>query len=82
MGGPVRWFVHNPIAANLLMIFLVIGGLLSIPSLDKQFFPQFELNRVSIAMVYPGAGPREVEEQVCVRVEEAVHDLSGVREIR
>tara|TARA_R110000772_G_scaffold96694_1_gene195527 strand:- start:78330 stop:81455 length:3126 start_codon:yes stop_codon:yes gene_type:complete len=82
MGGPVRWFIHNPIAANLLMIFLVVGGLLSVPALDKQFFPQIELNRVSISLVYPGAGPREVEEQICVRVEEAVHDLSGVREIR
>jgi multidrug efflux pump subunit AcrB len=80
--GAIRWFVDNPIAANLLMIFLVIGGLVGIPALDKQFFPVFEMNVVSVSLPYPGAGPREVEEQICVRIEEAVHDLNGVKEIR
>ena len=82
MSGPIRWFVDNPIAANLLMIFLLIGGVLALPALDKQFFPDFELNMVSVTMPYRGAGPSEVEEQICVRIEEAVHDLSGVKEIR
>ena len=82
MPGPIRWFVHNPIAANLLMIFLIIGGALAIPTLDKQYFPDFELNIVSVAMPYRGAGPSEVEQQICKRIEEAVHDLNGVKEIR
>jgi len=82
MAGPIRWFVHNPIAANLLMVFLLVGGMLAIPALDKQFFPEFELNKVSVSLPYRGAGPSEVEEQICVRIEEAVHDLNGVKEIR
>lgn len=82
MGGPIRWFVHNPIAANLLMVFLLIGGALALPALDKQFFPDFELNLVSVSMSYRGAGPSEVEQQICQRIEEAVHDLNGVKEIR
>ena len=57
MAGPIRWFVHNPIAANLLMVFLLVGGALAIPSLDKEFFPDFQLNTVSVALPYPGAGP-------------------------
>ncbi|MFK8048695.1 MAG: efflux RND transporter permease subunit [Halioglobus sp.] len=80
--GPIRWFVANPIAANLLMVFLIIGGFVGVPALDKQFFPEFELNVVSVSLPYPGAGPKEVEEQICVRIEEAVHDLPGVKEIR
>lgn len=80
--GPIRWFVANPIAANLLMVFLIIGGFVGVPALDKQFFPEFELNIVSVSLPYPGAGPKEVEEQICVRIEEAVHDLPGVKEIR
>jgi multidrug efflux pump subunit AcrB len=82
MAGPIRWFVHNPIAANLLMVFLLVGGALAIPSLDKEFFPDFELNTVSVSMPYRGAGPAEVEQQICMRIEEAVHDLNGVKEIR
>ncbi|TXS90651.1 efflux RND transporter permease subunit [Parahaliea aestuarii] len=82
MNGPVRWFIHNPIAANLLMVFLVVGGLWGIPALEKQFFPEFEINQVRVSLSYPGAGPSEVEEQICLRIEEAVHDLTGVKEIR
>jgi multidrug efflux pump subunit AcrB len=82
MAGPIRWFVHNPIAANLLMVFLLVGGALAIPALDKEFFPDFELNTVSVSMSYRGAGPSEVEQQICIRIEEAVHDLNGVKEIR
>jgi multidrug efflux pump subunit AcrB len=82
MPGPIRWFVHNPIAANLLMVFVLIGGALAIPSLDKQFFPDIELSIVSVSLPYPGAGPSEVEQQISMRIEEAVHDLNGVKEIR
>jgi multidrug efflux pump subunit AcrB len=78
----IDWFVRNPVAANLLMVLIIIGGLTSLPALDKQYFPDFELNVVSVTMPYPGAGPSEVEEQICIRIEEAVHDLNGVKEIR
>jgi multidrug efflux pump subunit AcrB len=78
----VAWFVRNPIAANLLMLLIIVGGLAGIPSLDKQFFPDFAVNTVQVVTTYPGAGPSEVEEQICVRIEEAVHDLSGVQELR
>ncbi|MGB1137737.1 MAG: efflux RND transporter permease subunit [Luminiphilus sp.] len=80
--GLLGWFVSNPIAANLLMVVLVIGGLYNIPGLDKQFFPTPVIDRISISMPFPGASPREVEEQICVRIEEAIHDLDGIKEIR
>ncbi len=80
--GVLHWFVHNPIAANLLMVLLVIGGITAIPSLDKQFFPEVKIEQVRITMPFPGAGPSEVEEQICIRVEEAIHDLNGIQEIR
>jgi multidrug efflux pump subunit AcrB len=82
VNGSIRWFIDNPVAANLLMILLLIGGALAIPALNKQFFPEIEINSVSVSMVYPGASPREVEEQICARIEEAVHDLRGIKEIR
>jgi multidrug efflux pump subunit AcrB len=80
--GVIAWFVRNPIAANLLMVLIIVGGLTGIPALEKQFFPDFEMNTVSVTMPYLGAGPKEVEEQICARIEEAVHDLNGVKEIR
>ncbi len=82
MGSSIRWFINNPIAANLLMIFMLVGGAFGIISLDKPFFPRIETNTVRISLPYPGAGPREVEEQVCVRIEQAIYDLSGIKDIR
>ncbi len=78
----IAWFVRNPIAANLLMVLIIVGGFTGLPALEKQFFPDVELDMVSVTMPYLGAGPSEVEEQICVRIEEAVHDLTGVKEIR
>ena len=60
--GLLGWFITNPIAANLFMAVLVVGGLYSIPGLDKQFFPTPVIDRVSITMPFLGASPKEVEE--------------------
>lgn len=81
MKNLVAWFAHNPIAANLLMILIVIGGFTSMPLVDKEFFPERQLNRIQVDVLYPGAGPAEVETQICRRIEEAVSDLDGIKEI-
>lgn len=82
MSPLIRWFVANPIAANLLMMLIFIGGLSTLPQLDKEFFPQRKLNQIEISMSYPGANPDEVENQIVLRIEEAVSDLDGISEIR
>lgn len=61
MPGPIRWFAHNPIAANLLMILLIVGGALSLPVLNKEFFPDFKLNVVNVSMPYPGQAPARLK---------------------
>ncbi len=80
--GLIAWWVNNPIAANLLMWMILVGGITSLPGLDKEMFPKIPRDVVQVEVSYPGAGPREVEEQICIRVEEEVHDLDGIEEIR
>ena len=82
MNGLITWFIKNPIAGNLLMVLLIIGGFASIPKLDKQFFPTPEINQIEVRMEFRGASPSEVEEQISVRIEEAIHDLNGIEELR
>ncbi|MEM6543724.1 MAG: efflux RND transporter permease subunit [Pseudomonadota bacterium] len=82
MGSLTRWFMANPIAANLLMVLLIALGISGVFTIDKDFFPSIKVNQVSVALSYPGASPREVEEQICVRIEEAIHSLDGIKEIR
>ncbi len=78
----IAWFARNGVAANLLMFFIVGMGLYSVTHrIPLEVFPNFELEYVSINVPYRGATPEEAEEGVVQRVEEAIHDLEGIKEI-
>ncbi len=79
--GPISWMVHNPVAANLLMLFLLVGGLIASLRVKQEVFPPFELDTVSITVSYPGASPAEVEQGVILAIEEEVRGLDGVKEV-
>lgn len=81
MAGPIAWFVKNPIAANLLMWMIIIGGFSSLPSMNREMFPEQPFDIVSVTVPYPGAAPQEVEEQISLRLEEAVNDLDGIERV-
>jgi multidrug efflux pump subunit AcrB len=79
--SPIAWFASNPVAANLLMLLILVGGTAGFITMDKEVFPRFSPHQIEIRALYPGAGPIEIEEAVCVRIEEAVHDLPGVKRL-
>ena len=79
--GMIAWFARNNVAANLLMIILIIGGVFGAFSVQKQVFPNFELNIIQVRVPYLGAAPQEVEEGVILKVEEAIKDLDGIKKI-
>ncbi|MGI1679623.1 MAG: efflux RND transporter permease subunit [Cellvibrionaceae bacterium] len=81
MNKIIQWFVENPIAANLMMVVIIIGGVSSLFSLNKEAFPAANTGFIEVAAPYPGAGPKEVEEQIIIRIEEAIGDLDGIEEI-
>ena len=81
MKGLITWFVRNPVASNLMMILILVGGLFGSQDMGKEVFPAVPVNYISITMPYPGAGPREVEEQIVIRIEEAIYNLDGVKHI-
>ncbi|MAT52106.1 MAG: hypothetical protein CMK32_13090 [Porticoccaceae bacterium] len=82
MRGLITWFIKNPVASNLLMIIILVGGLVSTANIDNEFFPDIQPNIVQVIVPYPGAGPLEVEEQICMKVEEAISDVEGIDEVR
>ena len=77
----IDWFVHNSVAANLLMLILVVGGLLALPRIHQEEFPTIEVDAVQVRVPYLGAAPAEVESAVCIRVEEAIEGTEGVDKI-
>ena len=79
--GLIAWFARNSVAANLLMWILLIGGVFGAFSIQKQVFPNFEVNIISVRVPYLGAAPQEVEEGVLLKVEDAIKDLDGIKQI-
>ena len=78
MRSIIAWWVHNPVAANLLMAGIVLAGLLGFNSMEREAFPFFKPNQVEIEVTWPGAAPQEVEEQIIIRLEQAIKDLDNV----
>lgn len=81
MKKAVELFVRFPIYANLIILFLVVVGSLSLASMKKSFFPERETSLLSVSVFYPGASPIEMEEGVTSRIEEAVRGIPGIYEI-
>ena len=73
--------VRQPVPANLLMIGLLIAGLFALTTLRKQFFPEVEPEAAVVRLVYPGATPEEIEENLAVKVEDAIADLDEVDKV-
>lgn len=81
MGGIISFWARNNVAANLLMVIALLGGLWGYSRLEKETFPGGEFNGASIHISWPGASPQEAEEQLVMRLEEAVADIDGLERI-
>ena len=80
--GIIAWFAANHVAANLLMLFIIVAGLMSAMTIRKEMQPEIELNWVQIQVPYLGAAPQEVEEGVVIKIEEAIQDVEGIKRLR
>ncbi len=79
--GLIAYMARNSVAANLLMIVLLGGGLWTMSTIQKEVFPQFQLDIVEVSVAYPGAAPAEVEFGILMPVEEAIRGVQGIKEI-
>ncbi|MCB2146829.1 MAG: efflux RND transporter permease subunit [Deltaproteobacteria bacterium] len=79
--GPISWMAGHSVAANLLMVVFLVGGLIFAGQIKKEVFPDFELDYVTISMAYPGASPEEVERGIILAIEEAVQGLDDVKQV-
>ncbi|NLF30938.1 MAG: efflux RND transporter permease subunit [Planctomycetes bacterium] len=79
--GPVAWMAGHSVAANLVMLTCLVGGLLALWNIKQEVFPDTERDVVTVSVAYPGASPAEVERGLILAVEEAVQGLDGVKEV-
>ncbi|MEE9274180.1 MAG: efflux RND transporter permease subunit, partial [bacterium] len=69
----------NPVFANLLMVILIIVGVVALMRIKRELIPQFSLDRIQVQVVWEGRSPEEVEEGVCIKIEEALASVEGVK---
>ncbi len=81
MKRAVEWMAKNGVAANLLMIFIIVAGVLSLLNIRQEVFPEFSLDTIQVRMEYPGASPDEVEEAIVQRIEDRISGIDGVRRV-
>jgi multidrug efflux pump subunit AcrB len=81
MSRIIEWFVHNPVASNLLMLVMVVGGVMILSTIRQEEFPAIEPEAVRITVEYKGASPEEVEQSICLRVEEAIEGTPNLDRI-
>ncbi len=77
----IAWWANNPVASNLLMVGIILAGILGFFAMERETFPSFKPSQVKIEFVWPGAAPQEVEEQIILRMEEALSNLDNVYRI-
>jgi multidrug efflux pump subunit AcrB len=80
--GLLGWFAGHHVAANLLMLAIVASGVLALTSVVIEVFPEIDTDTVMVRVPYLGATPAEAEEGVCIRVEEAIASIEGIKRIR
>ena len=80
-GSLIDWFAVNPVAANLLMLILLAGGIFNVFTIKKEIQPRVETNFINVSVPFLGATPQDVEEGVVVKIEEAIQDIEGIKEI-
>ncbi|MFK7854656.1 MAG: efflux RND transporter permease subunit [Granulosicoccus sp.] len=82
MHSLIEWFTRNSVAANLLMVFIIAWGLSALTTrIPLEVFPSFELDSVNVVVPFRGASPSEVEEGVTIKIEEAIQDIEGIKDI-
>ena len=79
MGALISWWVRNAVAANLLMVFIIVSGVIAWTTIEKEVQPIVKLPLVQVSLTWPGASPKEIEQQVVQRVEAAVKNIDNLR---
>jgi len=81
MRTPISWFVHNPVATNLMMMIFLVGGFISYLNLNQEEFPDIDFGVIQVSVAYLGATPEESESGVCLRIEEALEIAEDVERL-
>ncbi|MEE9535860.1 MAG: efflux RND transporter permease subunit, partial [Desulfobacterales bacterium] len=76
-----KWSIKNNVTVNLVMIFIIVAGVVTVMKMRREMFPQFALDMIFVSVAYPGSSPEEVEEGICIKIEEQIEGIEGIDRI-
>ena len=79
--GVIGFFVHHRVAANLVMLVMLLGGVLALTRMNMQFFPTFALDVVSVRVVWSGASAEDVEQGITDPLEQRLRSIDGLKKM-
>ena len=78
----IETFIRFPFYSNIIIAILLVTGIYGMLTLKKSFFPEVKPKIITVSVIYPGASPKEIEEGVTARIEEAIQSIVGIKEVR
>jgi multidrug efflux pump subunit AcrB len=76
-----KWSINNSVTVNLIMVFIIVAGVFTVVKMRRELFPQFALDMIYMSVAYPGSSPEEVEEGICIKIEEKIEGIDGIDRI-
>jgi multidrug efflux pump subunit AcrB len=76
-----KWSIKNNVSVNLIMVFIILAGIFTVMNMRRELFPQFSLDMIVVSVLYPGSSPEEVEEGICIKIEERIESIEGIDRI-
>ncbi len=81
MRALANWSIKNNVTVNLIMVFIILAGIFTVMNMRREMFPQFSLDMIVVSVPYPGSSPEEVEEGICIKIEERIESVEGIERI-
>lgn len=79
--GIIPWFIANPVAANLLLVVVIVLGIMRSGHLQKEAFPSMEPDSISISVSYNSGSAKQAEEGIVMKIEDQLEDVTGIDSI-
>jgi len=79
--GIIPWFVANPVAANLLMVLVIVLGVMEAGSLRKESFPSMEPDSLTISVSYNSGSAQQAEEGIAIKIEDQLENVTGIKSV-
>ena len=76
-----KWSIKNNVTVNLVMTFIILAGIFTVMKMRREMFPQFSLDMIAVSVIYPGSSPEEVEEGICIKIEEEIQNIEGIERL-